>query len=77
MTALILGTLLALVALAYVLAPLFADAAPAWNVSSVGGSSVQTPGTSAAEPKTCTTCGPRPESDALYCSSCGRRLGDA
>ena len=23
---------------------------------------------------TCSTCGPRPEPDAVYCSSCGRRL---
>jgi hypothetical protein len=23
----------------------------------------------------CATCGPRPESDALYCSNCGARLG--
>ena len=22
----------------------------------------------------CTTCGPRPETDAIFCSSCGRRL---
>jgi rRNA maturation endonuclease Nob1 len=22
----------------------------------------------------CTTCGPRPESDAMFCSTCGRRL---
>jgi rRNA maturation endonuclease Nob1 len=22
----------------------------------------------------CTTCGPRPEADAIFCSSCGRRL---
>ncbi len=25
----------------------------------------------------CRTCGPRPESDAVYCSSCGRRLDAA
>ena len=25
----------------------------------------------------CVTCGPRPESDALYCSDCGRHLGAA
>lgn len=23
----------------------------------------------------CPACGPRPESDALFCSSCGRQLG--
>lgn len=26
---------------------------------------------------TCPTCGPRPEPDALFCSSCGRGLGEA
>jgi hypothetical protein len=25
--------------------------------------------------RVCVACGPRPESDALYCSHCGRRLG--
>jgi rRNA maturation endonuclease Nob1 len=25
----------------------------------------------------CTFCGPRPESDAIFCSSCGRRLASA
>lgn len=25
----------------------------------------------------CPSCGPRPESDSLFCSSCGRRLGAA
>jgi hypothetical protein len=24
---------------------------------------------------TCPVCGPRPESDAVFCSNCGRRLG--
>ena len=25
---------------------------------------------------TCVTCGPRPESDAIYCSACGKFLGE-
>lgn len=28
------------------------------------------------ESRTCPTCGPRPESDAIYCSNCGRYLRD-
>lgn len=28
------------------------------------------------ESRACPTCGPRPESDALYCSNCGRYLRD-
>jgi RNA polymerase subunit RPABC4/transcription elongation factor Spt4 len=28
-------------------------------------------------PPPCSTCGPRPEPDALFCSSCGRALGPA
>ena len=31
----------------------------------------------AVAPPPCPTCGPRPEPDALYCSSCGRLLGPA
>lgn len=31
------------------------------------------PGSSASTP-TCASCGPRPEPDALFCSSCGTRL---
>lgn len=30
-----------------------------------------------AHPARCPTHGPRPEVDALFCSACGRRLGDA
>jgi hypothetical protein len=29
---------------------------------------------SLASPPSCTVCGPRPESDAIFCSTCGRRL---
>lgn len=30
-----------------------------------------------ARGRSCETCGPRPESDAMYCSSCGRYLAGA
>jgi hypothetical protein len=30
---------------------------------------------SSASTEACPVCGPRPESDAIYCSSCGRHLG--
>jgi len=30
-----------------------------------------------APPPPCSSCGPRPEPDALFCSSCGRALGPA
>ena len=63
MTALLVGTLLALGALAYVLAPLFTNVAK--PADSVG----------ATYEGVCATCGPRPEPDARYCSSCGRFLG--
>jgi hypothetical protein len=37
------------------------------------------PGVSAAAPvatiPSCAVCGPRPESDAVFCSGCGRKLG--
>jgi hypothetical protein len=43
-----------------------------------GGTATATP---AAAPKggavRCPTCGPRPESDARFCSNCGRGVGDA
>jgi predicted amidophosphoribosyltransferase len=67
MIALILGTLLALSALAYVLAPLFTEPSPQ-PVTSIArrDDSVQL---------VCAECGPRPEADASYCSTCGRPLG--
>lgn len=39
----------------------------------VGGSAPLRP--SAPASQRCPTCGPRPESDALFCSECGRSLG--
>jgi len=31
-------------------------------------------GSAVGSPATCSMCGPRPEPDAVFCSSCGRRL---
>ena len=77
---LLIGTLLALGALAVVLHPLFfppaddgratrAPAAPA------GGDAVEAALAAfrVARPE-CPDCGPRPEADAAYCSNCGRPL---
>jgi hypothetical protein len=75
-TPLVVGTVLAVAALAYVLYPVFAP--PARRPSSAG------PVTDAelealighyrTAHRDCPTCGPRPEADAVYCSGCGRRL---
>ena len=129
MIALTVGTVLALLALAYVLAPLFSDAVPARldvgdpTIPSESSSAVATlreiefdratgklsdsdyaslkssytslaleamraessaravdassSGVVGVVPATanCPVCGPRPEHDAVYCSSCGRHLG--
>ncbi len=64
MTAMIAGIALALVALAYVLYPLIKAAPPAVRRAALRDPSV--PG--------CSTCGARPEPDAVFCSSCGRPL---
>lgn len=62
---LLIGTALALIALAVVLYPLFFfDADVADTVSNA----IATP------PTRCPTCGPRPETDATYCSTCGARV---
>lgn len=129
MIALGVGTVLALLALAYVLAPVFADSVPAradvrdptipseaanavatlreiefdratgklsdadyaslktrytnmalaaMRAESEAGEdalSAQVVGAAPQSAATCPVCGPRPESDARYCSSCGRHLG--
>lgn len=61
MNELLIGTLLALGALSFVLYPLFMSGPPAASPP-LEGSPV------------CATCGPRPESDALFCSNCGMVL---
>ncbi len=89
---LLLGTVLALAALSYVLYPLLSPAEPlARSVSTpLAMAAEQTPGASSdvdpveaavraaqARRPSCTACGPRPESDAIYCSSCGSYLAGA
>ena len=80
---LLIGTLLALGALAVVLTPLFfppdddgrAIRGPAAPAAPAGRDAVEAALAAfrAARPD-CADCGPRPEADAVYCSSCGRPL---
>lgn len=79
-TALVLGTVLAVGALAYVLYPLFFDtgpeAAPA-QAPAGDGASVDIEARVRAYRATrrqCARCGLRPEPDAIYCSTCGAEL---
>jgi hypothetical protein len=76
------GALLALACLAYVLYPLMRAGKPA---ASRGARPVTDEEIEAAvhayrvahaSGAICAVCGARPESDALFCSSCGRRLND-
>lgn len=66
MSDMLAGIAVALVAVGYVLQPLLRS-----------GRSVPPPsaGTIGARPA-CPECGARPEADAVFCSSCGRMLGD-
>jgi Double zinc ribbon len=54
------------------------EAIIAAKVRALRSASAATPSDASALPSgsnpVCTTCGPRPEPDALFCSSCGRRL---
>jgi len=80
--ALLAGSVLSVAALAYVLYPLFFPE----RMSAVPAAPVITeplPPDDAIEARvravrsrhrSCERCGVRPESDALFCSSCGRRL---
>jgi ribosomal protein L40E len=67
MTALLVGTALAVASLCYVLYPLFRGDAPTVpHASSV----TRRP----ESPPVCERCGPTTESDAEFCSRCGSRL---
>jgi hypothetical protein len=98
MTALIIGTILAVGALAYVLYPLFFGTTrrPPYRVAKTkerdGVTRMRDDALSAeanaddeieaalrayrASHASCPDCGPRPESDAAFCSNCGRYLHD-
>lgn len=74
MTGIIVGVLLAIASLAFVLAPL---------LGSRTRQSTSLPDDEALEAmirrhrgdlRSCPACGPRPEVDARYCSTCGREL---
>jgi hypothetical protein len=61
-----------------------ASAVPAASVSAVPGDSdieamiaARARALAGGAAPACRTCGPRPESDAVYCSTCGRRLDAA
>lgn len=79
LTALLLGTVLAVGALAYVLYPLFFDARP--DAAPPSRAADATPvdvearvRAYRANRRECETCGLRPEPDAVYCSTCGAAL---
>jgi ribosomal protein L40E len=88
MLTLLVGTALALGALAYVLYPVFVsdDAGPTEpsprREPRAPDEAATPPGDAAealieryrAQVVTCPTCGARPEPAAVFCSSCGRRL---
>ena len=65
MTAMLAGLALAIGLLAYVLRPLIKR-----RTESAGAMAAGDPGV-----PTCSSCGARPEADAVFCSSCGRPLG--
>ncbi len=74
MTGIIVGVLLAIVSLAFVLAPLFGararQAPPVPDDDALEAMIRRHRG----DLTSCPVCGPRPEVDARYCSSCGREL---
>lgn len=74
--ALALGTVLAVGALAYVLYPLFFDADTTKAPVKEGPVDVEARISAyRAQRRECPRCGLRPETDALYCSTCGDYLG--
>ena len=86
MLALIVGTVLALAALAYVLWPVITAAEGRAAAASRAAPSPGTPEVGSEDPveaeirrartqlRVCPVCGPRPEPAARYCSRCGRAL---
>jgi hypothetical protein len=86
---LLVGVLLAVGSLAYVLYPLLARKGERTRSSAPGAATgavrdvtdeeieaaIRSYRARASSGVSCPACGLRPESDAIYCSSCGRRLG--
>jgi hypothetical protein len=78
LVALVTGAVLAVVAVAYVLHPLFAP--PAMESSRPPEPAVTDDAIEArvrelrSRHVSCERCGVRPEPDAVYCSNCGRRV---
>lgn len=68
MTAMLAGLALAIGLLAYVLRPLIKR-----RTEAAGAMAARDPGDPGVP--SCSTCGARPEADAVFCSSCGRPLG--
>lgn len=81
MTPLVIGTVLAVAALAYVLHPVFTApgraAAPPRPEPRSDAEIEALIGRYRTAHRDCPSCGPRPESDALFCSNCGRYLATA
>jgi hypothetical protein len=75
--ALVVGVVLAVACLAYVLYPLVRRERGARRVVTDEEieAAVRTYRASLGA-RACPVCGPRPESDALFCSTCGRRIAD-
>ena len=78
MIGLAIGVLLALAAVAYVVRPLLATPAPPdeGGAEAAAEALIRRYRLAPSSPPlpACARCGPRPEPDAAYCSSCGARL---
>jgi hypothetical protein len=75
-TGLVAATVLAALAIAWVLWPALAPprAAPAGSAAVSDADLESVIGRYRTAHRDCPSCGPRPESDAMYCSRCGRYL---
>lgn len=77
LTAIVVGGLLAVAALAFVLAPLFAARSREASAAPDDDAVEALIRKHRADLVSCPTCGPRPEVGARYCSTCGRELEGA
>lgn len=74
MTALLLGTAIAVASLCYVLYPLYRDGVSTVPRASAVRRTPENPAVDAGGAPVCEKCGPRPEGDAKFCSNCGAAL---